>query len=447
MKNIKIALWGTIVGLTALWLAANPIMTEELSFKAVRDFAVQYSGVLSIGAMSIIMVLATRAKWIEPWVNGLDKSYRLHKWLGITAVIAAVLHWIAAMGPKWLVSAGLMTRPEHGPRGTGTAVDLPTLQQFFREQRGLAEHVGEWAFYVIVALVILALIKRLPYKLFVSTHTAMAIAFLALAAHSVVLLGYEMWTQPVGVVSGTLLIAGVVSTVMSLAGLIGKRHRVAGRIDNIRTFSETRTTEVDIAMNKSWEPHRAGQFAFVTFDEKEGKHPFTIASAWDPTTAKVTFMIKELGDYTNTLASTLKLGADAQVEGPYGRFTFQDQKDHQIWIGAGIGIAPFVARMKELALAGGTKTVDFIHSTKDISKEAMDSLMADAEAAGIQLHVLVDDRDGYLSGERLRAMVPQWKASSVWFCGPSKFGQTLKNDLTTRGLAKSDFHQEAFGMR
>ncbi len=82
MKNIKIALWGIPASLTVLWLAASLPLPDTLSPIAIRNLLVQYSGVLSLGAMSIVMLLATRAKWIEPWLNGLDKSYRLHKWLG-----------------------------------------------------------------------------------------------------------------------------------------------------------------------------------------------------------------------------------------------------------------------------------------------------------------------------------------------------------------------------
>jgi predicted ferric reductase len=37
------------------------------------------------------------------------------------------------------------------------------------------------------------------------------------------------------------------------------------------------------------------------------------------------------------------------VEGPYDRFDFEDGKRRQIWVGAGIGITPFIVRMKQLA--------------------------------------------------------------------------------------------------
>ncbi len=36
---------------------------------------------------------------LEPRVGGLDKSYRLHKWLGIAALVMAIAHWIWVSGP------------------------------------------------------------------------------------------------------------------------------------------------------------------------------------------------------------------------------------------------------------------------------------------------------------------------------------------------------------
>lgn len=446
MKNIKIAIWAIPALLTVLWLAATLPFPETLNFIAIRNLLVQYFGVLSMGAMSVAMILATRARWLEPWLNGLDKSYRLHKWLGISALVTSVVHWIASQGPKWMVGLGLMEAPRRGPP-PGGAQDLGAIQAFFSSQRGLAEGVGEWAFYAAVLLIALALIKRFPYKFFASTHTLIAIAYLALVAHGVVLLNFDAWTQPLGIVLALLMAGGVIAALLALSGQIGRGNRASGKIENIRTFTEVNATAVDIALEEGWTGHAAGQFAFVTFDPKEGTHPFTIASAWDPSARRVLFISKALGDYTNVLRKALAVGGDAMVEGPYGCFTFEDGQDHQIWIGGGVGITPFIAGMKHLAKTPGTKSVDLIHSTKEVSPAALDLLKADAVAAGVKLHVLVDDRDGFLTGERLRELVPDWKAASVWFCGPAGFGQALRGDLLANGLAPDHFHQELFNMR
>jgi hypothetical protein len=73
-----------------------------------------------------------------------------------------------------------------------------------------------------------------------------------------------------------------------------------------------------------------------------------------PNDPRITFITKALGDHTRTLHERLKaVGMPVTVEGPYGCFDFDDEKPRQIWVGAGIGITPFVARMKQLATQPG----------------------------------------------------------------------------------------------
>ena len=52
----------------------------------------QYLGFAALIAMAQIMVLATRWPGVELVYGGLDRVYVLHKWLGIVAVGAVLLH-------------------------------------------------------------------------------------------------------------------------------------------------------------------------------------------------------------------------------------------------------------------------------------------------------------------------------------------------------------------
>ena len=396
--------------------------------------------------MSVAMILATRWGWVDRWLNGLDKSYRLHKWLGISALVTAIAHWVFAKGPKWAVSWGLMEAPNR-ERPAGAAPELGAVQEFLNSQRGTAEMLGEWAFYAAVALIVVALVKRIPYRFFVSTHTLLAAAYLVLVFHATVLMSFDAWTQPLGLATAILMIGGVVAAVLALTRQIGRRRRVAGRIEVVRNFPSMKVTEAEITLDAAWPGHDAGQFAFVTFNPKEGKHPFTIASAWNPATRSISVISKKLGDYTALLPDKLAVGDDVTVEGPYGRFTFDDTKDRQIWVGAGIGITPFIARLKHLAGAPDGKQIDLIHCVTEIAPEAQALLDRDVASANAGLHLMIDDKDGLLTGARLRDMLPDWSSASVWFCGPAAFGEALRKDLVANGLRSSDFHQELFNMR
>ena len=444
MKNIKLSLAALLLALTSLWLLADTLLPSPLTYFTFRNAFVQLTGVLGIGTMSVAMVLALRPKWLEPHLNGLDKMYRLHKWLGISALAVAVVHWWWAQGTKWMVGWGWLTRPG---RRQGAGQGLGMMEGWLRSQRGLAETVGEWAFYAVAILLVLALVKRFPYHLFAKTHKWLAALYLVLVYHAIVLVKIEYWTQPIGWVVALLMASGTYAAVMVLARRVGLDRRIQGEIESIIYYPELRVIETAIRVRDGWAGHEAGQFAFVTSEHGEGAHPYTIASAWDPKERRIVFIVKELGDHTARLREQLKVGMPVTVEGPYGCFTFRDRKPRQIWVGGGIGITPFIARMKQLAKAKDTHEIDLFHTTKDFEQDAIDKLTADARAAGIRLHVLVDAKDGQLSADRIRAAVPDWRSASLWFCGPAGFGTALRRDFAASGLPAKNFHQELFQMR
>lgn len=444
MKRIHWSFWGLLIALTGLWLMADTLWPAQPGFFAMRRGWVQYSGVLAMAMMSVAMVLAVRPAWLERHLDGLDKMYRLHKWLGIGALVLAVAHWLWAKGSKWAVAWGWLQRPQRGPRAEFTG-----LEGLLRDWRHTAEGLGEWAFYAAVVLIVLALIHRFPYRLFAKTHKLLAVAYLVLVFHAAVLMRFQYWAQPIGWVMALLLVAGTVSAVLVLSGRVGAGRRAGGTIEALQAYPALDVLEITLRMDERWHGHRPGQFAFVTSNPAEGAHPYTIASDWDAEGRRIRFVTKALGDHTARLPQVLRVGQQVTLEGPYGCFTFDAPEPRQIWIGAGIGITPFIARMNALARSGGAApgTVDLFHPTAVAEPAALQKLQADAQAAGVRLHVLVDAQDGLLSGARLRAAVPGWREASVWFCGPAGFGQALRADLVAQGLPPRAFHQELFQMR
>jgi len=451
MRNIKRAFWGTLVLLSALWLLAERSVFQAANFFALRDAMVQYSGVIAIGCMSIAMVLALRPRWPERWFGGLDKMYRLHKWLGITALVVSVIHWLWSQGPKWAVGLGWLERP---PRGTRPVLENP-IEQFLMTMRGSAEGLGEWAYYAAVLLIAMALIKYLPYRLFYKAHRLLAITYLVLVFHAAVLTTFDYWTSPVGVLMALLMIAGVYSAVIVLLGRVGAGRQVQGKIVALQYYPGVRALETEIEVPHGWPGHKPGQFAFAMSDSSEGAHPYTIASGWNDKERHITFVTKELGDHTGRLREKLHVGQTVKVEGPYGCFDFDNGQPRQIWIGGGIGITPFIAGMQHIAIARrahpdqlGPPEIDLFHTTAEYDENAIAKLTADAEAAKIRLHVLVDARDGRLTGDRIRAAVPGWRDASIWFCGPAGFGEAIRRDFAAHGLRVEErFHQELFAMR
>ena len=446
MNRIKHFLIAALAILTTLWLAAEPNGLPPTYF-AFRASAMQVSGAIAIAVMSLAVLLALRPRSVEPWFNGLDKMYRLHKWLGITALATSVVHWWLGQGTKWMTRWGWLERPPRGPRPPAPP-DQSWIEAGFNAQRHLAESVGEWTFYAAALLMVLALIQRFPYRWFAKTHTVLAALYLALVFHAVVLVKFGYWSQPLGWLLAALMAGGCVAAVRVLLGRVGARCKVQGSVLSATVYPAVQALETVVTVPTGWPGHIAGQFAFVTFDPQEGAHPYTIASAWDAGTRQLTFVTKALGDHTRQLPALVRPGTAVTIEGPYGRFDFDDAQPRQIWVGAGIGITPFIARMQQLAASGaGGVQIDLFHPTAQRDPAALARLEADARAAGIRLHVLADARDGRLDGARIRRTVPGWQDASLWFCGPAAFGRSLRADMCAHGLPGAAFHQELFQMR
>ncbi len=434
------------VGLLALpavlWLATQPLFPPG-GFFPLRAAWVQFTGVIAMTAMAVAMLLAIRPRWLERRLDGLDKMYRLHKWMGIAALVVATIHWLWAKVPKWAVGAGWLEKPAAAPRPMPMGIEA-TL----RGLRGGAETVGEWAFYAFVALVVVALVQRIPYHVFTRTHRWLSIIFLVLVAHTVPLLQYSAWSQPVGAWLILAMAAGIWAAAVVLLWGVGHGRRVRARIASLLPFPDARILESRLILTEGWPGHQAGQFAFVTSNPKEGAHPYTLASAWDPSTREVMFLTKALGDHTARLPQKLHVGDEVMVEGPYGCFTFDHPAPRQIWVGAGIGITPFVARMKQLAAEGGKgQHVTMFHPTGILSPGVIERLRADAAASGVELFIVADGDGPRVDASLIMQRVPGWREASFWFCGPPGFGASLERELTAQGLPRGSFHRELFQMR
>ena len=405
----------------------------------VRQEALYLTGLWSAALMSLAMVLATRPIWLERPLGGMDKIYRTHKWAGILAIGFAATHWLVEMSDDIIKSvwgrAGRLA--EAHPGG------------FFETMRELGEDLGEWAIYALLAMLVLTLWKRFPFNIWRYLHKIMPVLYLMLVIHAAFLAPLDYWSAPVGALLASLLAAGSVSSVQSLFGRIGRRHQVSGAIEAVRE-SGIGITEVVCRLDEGWRGHRAGQFAFVTFNRLEGAHPFTIASA-DRGDRCVTFQIKALGDYTRKLAQHLHAGQPVWIEGPYGRFDFRrgQRKSDQIWIAGGIGVTPFLAWLESLRDAPAkAPTVDLYYCTRrrkdDPFVARLETLCATLPT--IRLHIHGGDGDALTAGtlyERHR----ENKRPEIWFCGPRGLADALRNGLRELGMSRVPFHQEAFEMR
>jgi predicted ferric reductase len=99
---------------------------------------------------------------------------------------------------------------------------------FLEVMRDLAKDMGEWAFYLVLAMLVITLWKRFPYKTWRVVHQAMPVLYLMLALHAAMLAPTDYWTQPVGILFALLGAAGIYGALYSLVGRIGRKRQATG---------------------------------------------------------------------------------------------------------------------------------------------------------------------------------------------------------------------------
>jgi predicted ferric reductase len=187
-----------------------------------------------------------------------------------------------------------------------------------------------------------------------------------------------------------------------------------------------------------------GQFYFFSV-RAEGitreSHPYTICDVSKD--GEITIMVKALGDYTKQLRSELRTGATALLEGPYGRFDYRHGKDNQVWIGGGVGIAPFISWANDLKEQNKTDLNIQLYYCVNTDKEATHLHLfkeLENQMGTFRVDLIRADVEGFLKPENIADIVEK----DFFICGPREMRQALLPKLTKRGVPKKSIHYEDF---
>ncbi|MHA7772535.1 ferredoxin reductase family protein [Roseibium sp. M-1] len=413
-----------LTGLVLIALATLAPVYWFAPIAAVRDPAAvfsQYLGVAALILMGINQFIATRTPGLETVFGPLDRIYVLHKWLGIIAMVCLGLHDIIDAEMDGL-RGGLLS--------------------------GAAEDVGEVSLYGLLILVLASVITFIPYHLWKWSHRLIGVFFFLGAFHFFFIEKPFSNADPLGLYVSAFCVLGLASYVwMSLLRPMAPRghgYKVAS-VSHLGGL-----TEVVLKPKGRGMKHKAGQFAFLAIKGSglSEEHPFTLSAA--PSDGRtLRFSIKDLGDYTRRLRRELKEGMEATVSGPFGHFSMPNSRDPQVWIGAGVGITPFLAFAESLKTraAGPVKLYYCVRERDDIPY-ALDLERIAEEADDLEL-IIVNSVEGVrLSPDRIEAdLGGSLRDAHVFFCGPAAMRKSLKGALVLKGLRASRFHFEEFQMR
>jgi predicted ferric reductase len=98
--------------------------------------------------------------------------------------------------------------------------------------------------------------------------------------------------------------------------------------------------------------YQAGQFAWLKIGSSSPipENPFSIASCASKNSSDISFLIKDVGDFTHQIGQ-LQIGQKMFVDGPYGNFgveAFSVKHDQLVMIAGGVGVAPMISILRQM---------------------------------------------------------------------------------------------------
>lgn len=372
------------------------------------------SWVVTVFAANFLM--ATRARWVEKIFGGLDKMYMIHRRSGVIAVVLLLFHFVVV------------------PRDTVFTIGKP---------------MGFYSLVFILIGVIVAatpLFKRkFKYHKWVNFHKLMGFFYILGIAHS---LNVQTLTSQLPIVRTYVYLMAAIGIIAwfyraFLYNLFNKK--LSYTVEKVKHF-ENDITEFILKPAGKKLAFEAGQFAFVSLQDKNLKepHPFTISS--HPSEESLRFTVKALGDYTSDLQTSLDEGIPAKIEGPFGLFNFKNAKNKkQLWLAGGIGITPYLSFIKELNNDYHVILVWSVSSLVQANyKEEIENIASNKSS----LKFILNDSEtqGHFAIEKLYNS-SDLKNTSVFVCGPEVMRENYIKQLLQKGVSINDIHFEEFSFR
>ncbi len=392
-------------------------------------------GILAFSMILIEFILSGRFKVISNGV-GMDMTMRFHQVMARTALIFALLHPFLYQGT-----------PSGGQRPWDLTRELTLTTDFSALSTGIA------AYLLLPSLVLLAIGRTqlgFKYETWRFLHGIGALLIAVLLLHHTVYAGRYgaqpvmtwVWLAMTGLAVGSLL------TVYLLVPLLQKARPW-------RVTSIVRLTPKQWEVTVNPDGHRglafnAGQFVWLNvghspYSMKE--HPFSICSA-PAAGSEISFMIKELGDFTRTIGQ-IETGTVAYLDGPYGNLSVDSRAEPGVaLIAGGVGLSPLLGILRQMRLTGDSRKVRLIYGNRRIDQIAYREELGEEDV----VYVLSEPPETWqgetgLIDAALMDRVFSEKEFSEWvfvMCGPGGMMDVVEDHLIKRGTPSHRILSERF---
>jgi len=409
-----------------VWILARP------SGQPTSRFAAELCGAEAVLLLSCALVLATLLTPIERAFGGLDRVAIWHRRVATAGVVLLVPHVALVGSPADPYETGL----GHGLGDVALLGILVVTLWALAPKLRAARWPGP-----------IRALARTSYERWLTAHRLAGLFVAVAVVHGAIVDPVLHRSTPLRVL---FLVVGGVGVAAYLY-----RELIARYVIPIYdyTVAEVRRPN-DSTIEVSLEPvgkqlsFTPGQFVVLAFGGENGwqRHPFSIASA--PRQHRLEVGIKAAGDYTNTLRERLRAGTPAKLAGPFGGFDYRRGGDDQIWIAAGIGIAPFLSWIRSLD-ENFDRTVDLYYSVAAKS-DALDLDELTAAAAShptLRPHLVVTEQHGLLTAAETLNGRPRGADVWIYMCGPPPMMKAFEHGFRDLGIPPGRIRWEQFDVR
>ena len=398
------------------------------------------TGMVAAVALMLQFVTSGRFETLAGGV-GIDVTMAFHKWTARMLVLAVILHPLLYLAPTFLDD------PQLGLTRLWATLAAPRYR------------TGVIALVLVVAIVIAAINRdriRVPYEVWRGAHWLGAFVAAALTTMHTLRAGTYSDALPLQpfwpVLAALVVVSAVIVYGVRWAHLSRQRWEIAA---NRRLADDLHELTL-----RPLGAHRlafpAGQFVwlataprlFPLFD-----HPFSIASS--PLGGPdLRLIVKEAGDYTGRIGA-LAPGTRAGVDGPHGSFVLDDlDADAILLVAGGIGIAPVLSLLDDLASKGDRRPVRLVYRGTKPSRMVAPQEIA-ARAGSLDFTAICSAREAgpdwahetarpdAAMYERAMAGLDRGRVAAM-ICGPGPMITAASDTLAGLGLPPSLIRYERF---
>ncbi|MBW8482676.1 ferredoxin--NADP reductase [Actinomadura parmotrematis] len=192
-------------------------------------------------------------------------------------------------------------------------------------------------------------------------------------------------------------------------------------------------------------PYRAGQF--VTVRVRGALRSYSMSSSPDADTALATTVKRVPGGLvSNWMIDNLGPGDVVEMTRPAGVFCLRETAAPLVAFCGGSGVTPVLSLAKS-ALAAQDRRVRLLIADRDAAAVIFGAELADLAARHPSRFEVVhhlDDRDGLVTPERVRAFVGADTGADVYICGPGPFMDLTERALLAHGVPPEQIFIERF---